>query len=211
MTTDQHDHEHEHDGEQEDALESDGTTRRDALKKAAVAAAAAGATFFAPRVEGLSLVPDIAAAGTVPSGTTVVSNWNAVPGPFTTDWMTPGGNAQSKNYPTPGGTVTVTINGNQADSGANIPVTLTFPGFDPPFNRLCGGNFNFRGRNSNFNSRNGPHPGGPLAPRGLPAGPTPVTPSTSLGFTIPSGVNDVGPFPSGNTQWGDLTFTFTFC
>jgi hypothetical protein len=79
---------------------------------------------------------------------------------------------------------------------------------DPPFNKICGGSFNFAGRNSPGN-KNGPHPGGPLAPRGLPSSPTPT--ASPLSFTIPAGVNDVGPFPVGTTQWGDITFTFTFC
>lgn len=43
---------------------SDRVARREALKKAAVGAAVAGAVWTAPKVEGLSIVPDYAAAGT---------------------------------------------------------------------------------------------------------------------------------------------------
>lgn len=42
--------------------------RRDALKKAAVGTAVAGAVWVAPRVDGLSLVPDYASAGTASTG-----------------------------------------------------------------------------------------------------------------------------------------------
>ena len=45
-------------------------TRHRALKKAAVAAAAAGAVWSAPRIEGLSSLPDYASAGTLPQGFT---------------------------------------------------------------------------------------------------------------------------------------------
>lgn len=182
------------------------TTRRDALAKAAAGAAAAGATFAAPRIDGLSLTPSIVSAGTVPGGTVVTSNWNAVPGPLTTDWMTPSGNAQTKNYATPDGTVSVTFNSNRADSTQNLPVSVNFPGFDPPHNVLCGASFTFQGRNSSFPSRNGPHPGG-----AIPGVSFPKPTSSPFSFTIPEGVNNVGPSPTGNTQWGDITFRFTFC
>jgi hypothetical protein len=46
-------------------------SRRDALKKAAIGAGIAGAVWSAPRIEGLSLVPDYAAAGTIPPGSTI--------------------------------------------------------------------------------------------------------------------------------------------
>lgn len=53
----------------------DRIARRAALKKAAVAAAAAGAVWAAPAVEGLSIVPSYAAAATAPAGspTTIIT------------------------------------------------------------------------------------------------------------------------------------------
>lgn len=186
--------------------------RRSAIKKAAVAAATAGAVWSAPRIEGLSLVPDYAAAGSFTGSVDV--NFDDFLGPGTTDWWgpAPGGGTQTKTFSTPGGPFSVSINGPQrADSGANIPVTLNFA-MDPPFNRLAGGSFNFRGRNST-GPKNGPHPGGPLASYigGLPlATNNPTGPSIPVSFTIPAGVNNVGPSPVSNTQWGDITFTFNF-
>lgn len=204
------------DGDSDDQpLGDDGpglSDRRSAIKKAAAAAATVGAVWSAPRVEGFSLVPDYAAAGTFAGN--VVSNWVYQPGPGTTDWWGPGpgSGTKSKDYATPGGPVTVSINGPQfADSGANVPVTLSFA-MDPPHNRLAGGSFNFRGRNAP-GGRNGPHSGGPLAPY-IPALPratnNPTGPSIPVSFTIPEGVNNVGPSPTGNTQWADITFTFNF-
>lgn len=185
--------------------------RRAAMKKAAAAAAVAGAVWSAPRIEGLSLVPDYAAAGTFAGA--VESNWDWFPGPGTTDWwVSPGGPAVTRNYNTPGGPFSVTLNTpNRADSGAAVPFTIDFA-MDPPFNRFAGGSFNFRGRNSTGGT-NGPHSGGPLAPY-IPALPrvtnNPAGPSIPISFTIPEGVNNVGPSPTGNTQWADITFTFNF-
>lgn len=185
--------------------------RRSAMKKAAAAAAAAGAVWSAPRIDGLSLVPDYAAAGTY-SGS-VTSNWDYWPGPGTTDWwMAPNGPAVTQNYNTPSGSFSVTLNTpNRADSAASVPFTINFA-MDPPFNRFAGGNFNFQGRNSTGNT-NGPHSGGPLASYipGLPrVTNNPAGASQPISFTIPSGVNDVGPSPTANTQWADMSFTFNF-
>jgi len=47
------------------------TSRRDAIKKAAAAAATAGLVWSAPRIEGLSLRPNYASAGSA------VIGWNA--------------------------------------------------------------------------------------------------------------------------------------
>ena len=186
--------------------------RRDAIKKAAAGAAVAGAAWAAPRVEGLSVVPDFAAAATLAGTASANMSITYAPGPVTDDfWNNPSGTARVVSAPVPGaGNVIVTIpGGTRADSGATVPFTVSFAGWDPPFNRFTGGNMNFRGRNST-GGRNGPHGFGSIANIRNGGSTIPSPTETSINFSIPSGVNDVGPSPTSNTQWGDLSFSFNF-
>jgi hypothetical protein len=74
-------------------------SRRDALKKAAIGAGIAGAVWSAPRIEGLSLVPDYAAAGTIPGGSTIqIKATSAACSPLSTT------NCWGNCVPSPGGT-----------------------------------------------------------------------------------------------------------
>jgi hypothetical protein len=185
---------------------ADTTSRREAIRKAATGAALTGAIWAAPRVEGLSLVPDYAAAATFVGSVTMPRFAANIPFFSSNDFVP---SEQNASVPGASGNVRVVINGpRRFDSGANIPVTVTFSS-DPPFNQVGAGNLVFRGRNSGpAGPRNGPHGPIPLAPFGFPSSPKPA--NASYSFTIPEGTNNVGPSPTGNTQWGDLTFNFTF-
>lgn len=61
--------ENDREGSPNETADDARVARRDALKKAAAGAAAAGAVWVGPKVDGLSLVPDYAAAGTAAAGT----------------------------------------------------------------------------------------------------------------------------------------------
>lgn len=191
------------------------SSRRSAIKKAAAGAAVVGAAWAAPKVEGLSVVPDYAAAATLPGGVGVTLPSIDVKIPFfgSTDyWNDPSSNPRSVSANVPGGgSVTVTLPGGAtADEGANVPFTVSFAGWDPPFNRFTGGNLVFRGRNSGpTGPRNGPHGPLPIGPWRT-GGSLPSPTESTVTFNIPSAVNDVGPSPVANTQWGDLRFTFDF-
>jgi hypothetical protein len=85
--------EHEADGEHADDVESGDEIslkgsfdRRSALKKAGVAAGAAGVVWSAPKITGLSLRPDYASAATTGPGPD-----NVGPGNFTFNSVLPGG------------------------------------------------------------------------------------------------------------------------
>lgn len=58
----------------DDGVDEAAISRREALKKAAIGAGVVGAVWSAPRIEGLSIVPDYAAAGTFAG--TIVFNKN---------------------------------------------------------------------------------------------------------------------------------------
>lgn len=195
--------------------------RRSAMKKAAAGAAAAGALWAAPRVEGLSLVPDFAEAATFTGSSPVVNfdikvgvgvspgsnpTWNA-------PWNTARTVTQSVTSPTLGtlGSVSVTIPPNtEGNQTSPVPGQVSFSGWDPPFNRISGGNLVFKGRNPTLlGGRNGPHGPLPITPWFAP-GTFPAPTATPISFNIPQAVNDVGPSPVANTQWGDLSFTFNF-
>lgn len=225
------------DGEPTEGGQDPLRTRRDAITKAAGAAAVAGAVWMAPRVEGLSVVPDYASAATLTGNVNVPANFNwAGPGPSLplnqTDYWAlvpqdsdnPGTTRTqvvSRVVPLPlhlpapqgplftGASVSVSIAQNtQADQGASVPITVDFPGFDPPFNKLNAANLTFKGRNLNLPvSENGPHPGS-IMPLISPSLPRPT--ASPITFTLPNTMNDVGPFPSSNTSWANLAFTFTF-
>lgn len=211
-------------------------SRREAIKKAAVGATVAGAVWMAPRVEGLSVVPDYASAATLTGNVNVPANFiwagttNAIPSNSYTDYWAlipqdadnPGTTKSetisrvvpmAAHVPAPQvpqwNTASVSVSiaqDTQADQGANVPITVDFPGFDPPFNKLNAANLIFKGRNGT-NFENGPHSGS-IMPLISPSLPRPT--ASPISFTLPHTMNDVGPYPTGNTAWANLAFTFTF-
>lgn len=206
-------------------------SRREAMKKAAAGATVAGAVWMAPRVEGLSVVPDYASAATLTGNVDVPANFNwAGPGNTLPDYWalvpqdadSPGTTRtqvvtrvvpMAAHVPAPQvpqwNTASVSVSiaqDTQADQGANVPITVDFPGFDPPFNKLNAANLTFTGRNGS-NAENGPHSGS-IMPLISPSLPRPT--ASPISFTLPHTMNDVGPWPTGNTAWANLAFTFTF-
>lgn len=152
--------------------------RRRSLKAAAAAAAAAGATWVAPRVEGLSVVPDFAAAGTALTGPirfVIGSSGNEAnvgsggnPG---SHWWAVSDNA---SYSAPGTDRGPTFAYNYANSANTLPVTLG------------GGQVTTRGTgDDNLIPLRAPY-------RGTPSpGGTAVTMSAPLGGPAPSPVGNV--------------------
>ena len=137
------------------------TNRREALKKAAVASAVAGTLWAAPRVEGFSLLPDYAAAGTAtPTGVRLQFNspgpniggdvFSANPYTTGTPSITVTGSGTTNSVATlnaplgNAGNVTANLGPVPADADKNATITVTF-NVDPPFNkcRVTGGGRNF--------------------------------------------------------------------
>lgn len=137
-------------------------SRRSALRKAAAGAAVAGAVWAAPRVEGLSIVPDYAAAASGSVGALTLNldardgcDANAYnsfadqigvsPSP---GWTINTANSTTKNgnvvasatlpgVGNPNGTVTATLpgpNNSSGDVNATYNIAVVFSGIDPPFN-----------------------------------------------------------------------------
>ena len=210
-------------------VEPELVARRAMLKKAAVGAAAVGALWVAPKVEGLSIVPD-ASAATGPNGTftgstsvkfTYVPNplsandyWGGHPAPFF-GWTNAATTKTVSLAPvTPGhpggGSMTFTVPaGTKADSSGSVPVDISFSGASA-LTKICGATFSGTGRTTaagNF----------PIAVRPLPSVGFPALPRAanagSLTYTIPQALNDYPPpAPIGaNGQWNDFTLTFNFC
>ncbi len=103
--------------------DSDGAMHRRAMmKKAAASAGVAAGVWVAPRIEGLTLRPDYAAAGTVRGNFSFVRN-NPLQG------------NQSFNVPSPTGNET--INASYAGDSTNGPINVSFAAMDPPFNSNC--------------------------------------------------------------------------
>lgn len=120
--------------------------RRDTLKKAAAAAGVAAATWVAPRIDGLSIRPDYAAAGTA-RGTF---------GPFQKN-LGPNNGTSNFNVPTPAGTEPISAVYSGDDVNGNI--TVSFNSMDQPWNSNCrvssfGGSATFGVGNVRFNSTN---------------------------------------------------------
>ena len=110
-------------GDPADSIESSAgsnSTRRDLIKKAAVGSGVVAAVWVAPRVDGLSLRPDYAAAGTASGTFTFVRN--GVQG------------NQAYSVPTPSGNETINAS---FPSNTEGPVTVNFSSMDPPFNSNC--------------------------------------------------------------------------
>lgn len=123
--------------------------RRAALKKAGAAAVAAGVVWSAPRIDGLSLVPDYAAAGTA-AVAAITFNWNS-DGPGAaggSNRFSPrpglGGYTMNGTCPGPGitanatlglvGNATLTLPGATQADGNAFTGSVTF-NIDPPFNK----------------------------------------------------------------------------
>lgn len=124
------------------------TSRRDALKKAAAGGAIAGALWVAPKVEGLSLVPEYASAGTVRNTTFFVAIGGDGPSyPGYSNWFSyRSGSSGGWNGPTQNTTLNIPISlgaagnavmtipqGTQAD-GNPFTGNVAF-NVDPPFNQ----------------------------------------------------------------------------
>jgi hypothetical protein len=124
------------------AVDPRALSRRAALRKAAVGLGVAGAVWQAPRIEGLSLVPDYASAGTV-TGTFMVtvmqidcgnnifgdSNcWGACMGTMACQTAV-------RNFDIGGEPIRITGTGS-ADRGGDGTLTVDFSTMDPPFN-MC--------------------------------------------------------------------------
>lgn len=119
--------------------------RREMLKKAAAGFAVAGGVWVAPRIEGLSLAPDYAAAGTA-RGTFRFSRTasDAGSGGYYTDdcWGTwsSGCNPAVQNATIGNGGVAEPIKitwSGRADIGGNGSAVVDFSQMDPPFNSNC--------------------------------------------------------------------------
>lgn len=208
----------------DEGVEPELVARRAMLKKAAVGAAAVGALWVAPKVEGLSIVPD-ASAATGPHGTFTGSasvKFTYVPRPLNPNdyWAgSPwGGTAVTKTVPlapvTPGhpggGSMTFTIPaGTKADASGNVPVNISFSGAST-LTKICGATFAGTGRvtiGPNYTMT--PQP---LSAFGFPALPRWAT-DGPIALVIPEAANNYPPpVPLGaNGQWNDFTLTFNFC
>lgn len=191
------------------------SSRRNLLKKAAAGAAAGGAAWVAPRVEGLSLVPDYAAAGTATTGVitfTLVGNGPGVLGGD--NWMNAQPSPQytvTQNGPSdnqaiiltaplgPAGNAVWTFPAGLDTDGPAIPGGAVVFNIDPPFNRcrVIGGETDWEGSTGTgrgFRANNvGP---------GNPAGPT--SPNPASPFTVPIGIQ-AGPGAPGNNFFNPAT------
>lgn len=169
--------------------------RREALKKAAVASAVAGTLWAAPRVEGFSLLPDYAAAGTAtPTGIRLQFNspgpnvggdvFSGAPYTTGTPPITVTGSGSTNAVATlnaplgNAGNVTANLGPVPADADKTATITVTF-NVDPPFNkcRVTGGGRNFH--TNWFDSV----PGVTISP-----GPGAAVPNTSGTFNVTGSV-----------------------
>lgn len=194
---------------------SDTTSRRAALKKAAAGSAAAATVWVAPKVEGLSLVPDYAAAGTATTGTITFqldgnnpailggNNWmNAAPSPQYT--VNQDGPSDSQDIILtaplgPAGNAVWTFPKGQDTDGPAIPGGDVVFNIDPPFNRcrVIGGETDWAGstspnRGSRANVAGPTNPASPLATN-------PTSP-----FTVPISILN-GPGAPGNNSFNPAT------
>lgn len=120
--------------------------RRAALKKAAIGAGVAVGAWTAPRIEGLSLVPDYAEAATI-MGTFMITvtqidcSPNILQNANCWGACAPGGNncvSAVRNFVVAGETIRVTATG-RADQNGDGNMTVDYSLMDPPFN-MCTAN-----------------------------------------------------------------------
>jgi hypothetical protein len=158
-----------------DALDTDqagaSTSRRDALKKAAAAGAVGAAVWMAPKVDGMSVVPDYAAAGTSTTGVITFrlngnnpgilggNNWmNAAPSPAYTITQNGPSDNQAIILTAPlgaAGNAVYTFPAGQDTDGPGVTASVTF-NVDPPFNRcvVLGGRTDWEGSTSDRGTLN---------------------------------------------------------
>ena len=185
-----------------------GATRRDALKKAAGAAAIGAAVWSAPKLDGFSIVPDYAAAGTGTTGV-ITFRMNGV-GPSLlggdnsmTAAPSPAYNILSNNTTTGGPVTLVAPLGPIGNAVYNFPSAVSTDGaafdqnvvfnVDPPFNMcvVIGGTADWEGSTSDRGQTNF---GG-----GANQSPNTTSPRT---VNVPAG----GGGPSaGNNFWNPVT------
>lgn len=110
-------------------------SRRDALRKAAIGFGVAGAAWVAPKIEGLSMEPDYAAAGTAVGQFTITRSQTPCPG-FNNCWGACNCNPATTNHTIGGEPISVTWAG-KADISGNGSATVDFSNMDPPFNSNC--------------------------------------------------------------------------
>ncbi len=165
----------QNDGVEFDAASADeakeSTSRRDAIKKAAVAGAATAAVWAAPKVEGLSVVPDYAAAGTTTTGVITFringnnpgilggNNWmNAAPSPAYAITQ----NGPSDNQAIiltaplgPAGSAVFNFPQGQDTDGNSVTANVTF-NVDVPYNKcvVLGGRTDWDGSTSDRGTLN---------------------------------------------------------
>lgn len=126
----------------DDVVEDAASThdRRAMLKKAAVGFGAAGAAWAAPRIEGLSLKPDYAAAATVRGTFTFKRSPTGCPNPFLSAaddcWGACKCNPATTNHTIGGEPISITWAG-KADIGGSGTATVNFSNMDPPHNANC--------------------------------------------------------------------------
>lgn len=185
-------------------VDQDRMDRRAALKKAAVAAGTAGAVWAAPRIEGLSITPDYAAAGTVSgltrtirfgdvNGTTypgVDNYFQFKPSPGTTPLSGPTQNAPLRIRADLGaaGTAELEVAQGILADGDPFSGTVRFD-VDPPYNRCAV---------TAITSNPTPGPGNNIGPAPLP--------NTTAPFTQPFNVGD---HPIPTTRVDDVSVTIT--
>lgn len=117
--------------------------RRDALRKAAIALGTAGVVWTAPRIEGLSMVPDYASAGTLMATFMVTVNQIDCSNNVTRNancWgaCQPDGNNCTtgvRAFDIGGERINITGTGS-ADTNGDGTLTVSFASMDPPFN-MC--------------------------------------------------------------------------
>lgn len=193
----------------------DVSSRRAALRKAALGSAAAAAVWVAPKVEGLSLVPDYAAAGTATTGLITfrldgngpnvlgAGNWmNAAPSPqYTVTQDGPSDNqAIILTAPLgPAGNAVWTFPAGLDTDGPAITGGAVVFNIDPPFNRcrVVGGETDWAGSTGEGRGYrvNTVGPGNPASPSAT----NPTSP-----FTVPIGIQD-GPGAPGNNFFNPAT------
>lgn len=183
--------------------DSSSTSRRDALKKAALGGAAAAAVWSAPKIEGLSVVPDYASAGTNTTPVITIrlngngpgllggNNFmNVAPSPaYTVVQNGPSDNQtiQVQVPLGPAGNATYTLPPGQDTDGSDaISQTVTFD-VDPPFNKcqVLGGTADWDGSTSDRGQTT--YPGGNNQ---VPNTTSPRTVNVPIGPGAPSAGNN---------------------
>ncbi len=143
--------------EGEAGSEKPGFDRRDLLKKGAIGAGAAGVVWAAPKIEGLSLRPDYASAGTsgpgndtpnIPSDLQFDHNSLSSGGPFTATSANETVNYNSNNIGPiqDGSTVDTTL----SIISTTTPGTITSVNFNPFDDGSYGGTFTPNGSNAQW-------------------------------------------------------------